>query len=578
MAIRFVRAATAAAFVLFASWHPLLRAQTPSPSNWWQGAVIYEIYPRSFQDSNGDGIGDFNGITSRLDYLQDLGVDAIWMTPMFPSPLVDFGYDVSDYESIAPEYGTMADFDRLLSQAHQHHIRVILDLVLNHTSDKHPWFIEASSSVSNSRHDWYVWNAGKGGPKGTRIPPNQWSSYFGGSAWQWQASVKQFYYHAYYKEQPDLNWRNPAVETAMFSMMRFWLDRGVDGFRLDSIPDLFEDTHLRDNPPGTGVDELGLPQVERVYTKNRPEIHDVMRRMRAMVSSYPGDRVLIGETDLPITRDLDKWYGGARHDELQLPMDTLVGYVDKLDTSKFRQLLTEVNTQVHGSQPLLFFDCHDSDRSWDRYGDGVHNELIAKLIATLLLTSRATVLLYQGEELGQVTTKPVRRDDVKDPVGKALWPKYVGRDGERTPMQWDRSNTQAGFSINPKTWLPVSSDYRSVNVMTEQADPDSLLNWHRKLIALRRHYRSVLSGSVVMVDIENPNVLSYVRRSPKNETVLVSLNMSRDPQSVSIDRYGLGSKAHHIETLLYSGAGTHYSAATDQVLLSSFAAWVGVVH
>ena len=558
---------------LFATWHGFAFAQ-PLPQHWWQGAVIYEIYPRSFQDSNGDGIGDLNGITSRLGYLQKLGVDAIWITPVFPSPLVDFGYDTSDYENIAPEYGTLSDFDRLLTQAHARKIRVIVDLVLNHTSNKHSWFVEASRSVNSPRHDWYVWNSGKLAPDGSRIPPNHWRSYFGESSWQWVPAVRQFYYHAYYKEQPDLNWRNPAVEKAMFDVMRFWLDRGVDGFRLDSIPDLFEDESLRENPPGQGLDFTGHPRIERTYTSNRPEIHDVIRRMRTMVSSYPGDRVLIGELDLPRTRDLDRWYGGASHNELQLPMDSLVGFVNKLDVNQFRQLLTEINTQVHGSQPLLYFDCHDTDRSWDRYGDGTHNLLIAKLIATVLLTSRATVLLYQGEELGEVTNKPTRLDEVKDPVGRAFWPKYVGRDGERTPMQWDRSNAQAGFSANPNPWLPVSGNYSDVNVTTELAEPDSLLNWHKMLIAIRRRYSSLWSGSVEMLDIKNPNVLSYARRSPSGNVVVVSLNMSATEQSVSLDR--LGDQRDHFITLLQSGARIEHLGEYDRVLLSPFASWVGV--
>lgn len=572
------RSSILAAVAILAAWSSCAPAQTPPSPHWWRGAVIYEIYPRSFQDSNGDGTGDLNGITSRLQYLQALGVDAIWITPMFPSPLVDFGYDISNYEDIAPEYGTLADFDRLLSEAHRRRIRVIVDMVVNHTSDKHPWFIDARKSTSSARHDWYVWSDGKLAPDGSRVPPNNWRSYFGESSWQWVPSVGQFYYHAYYKEQPDLNWRNPAVEKAMFTTMRFWLDRGVDGFRLDSVPDLFEDEHLRDDSPDEGVDMLGQPRVKRTYTTNQPEIHGVIRRMRSMVSSYPGDRVLIGETDLPDIHDLDKWYGGSQHDELQLPMDAPVGYVNKLDVAKFRNLLTQVNTEIHGSQPLLFFDCHDTDRSWDRYGDGVHNVLIAKLVATLLLTSRATVLLYQGEELGQVTSKPTRLADVKDPVGKAFWPKFQGRDGERTPMQWDSSNAQAGFSTNSKTWLPVASNYGTVNVASELHDPNSLLNWHKELISLRRKYRALWSGDVVMLDTQNSSVFSYARRSPDGDTVVISLNMSPMPQSVLLDKQRFKSRNSRVETLLQSGADTRYSPANSQILLSPFGAWAGALN
>src|SRR3989440_438550 len=415
-----------------------------NPDPWWRHAVIYEIYPRSFQDSNGDGIGDLNGIAQRLDYLQTLGVDAIWIAPMYPSPQVDFGYDISDYESVDPQYGTLADFDHLLAEAKRHNIRIILDMVLNHTSDRHKWFLQAARSRASSKHEFYMWNDGKTGARGEHLPPNNWVSLFGGSAWQYVPAVNQFYYHKFYKQQPDLNWRNAAVENAMFASMRFWLDRGVAGFRLDAITTLFEHPALRDEPPLGGTNAQGDPILQEIYTNNLPEVHGVIRRMRAMVDQYPGERLLIGETYLPSTAELDKWYGGARHDELQLPMDMLVGFANKLDVSTFRQRLREVQTQVHGSLPLLVFDNHDNVRSWDRYGDGAHNAQIAKLIATLLLTSRAAALLYQGEEIGQPTTIPKRVEDVRDPIGITGWPKEMGRDGERTPMQWDASNAQAG--------------------------------------------------------------------------------------------------------------------------------------
>ena len=301
-------------------------------STWWKHAVIYEIYPRSFQDSNGDGLGDLNGITSRLDYLQTLGVDAVWIAPMFPSPQVDFGYDVSDYESVDAQYGSLKDFDRLQAEAAKRHIRLVLDMVLNHTSDQHKWFVESASSRANSKADWYVWNDGipastagitplqkkyvHTGANGEVVPPNNWESYFGGSAWEWVPARGQYYYHKFYKQQPDLNWRNPAVEQAMFAAMRFWLDRGVAGFRLDAVPTLFEDTQLRNEVETGGNNKQGDPNLDDSKTNNLPEVHDVMKRMRAMVAKYPGDRVLIGETYLPNTAELDKWYGGEAHDEL----------------------------------------------------------------------------------------------------------------------------------------------------------------------------------------------------------------------------------------------------------------------
>ena len=300
-------------------------AAPPSSEPWWHEAVIYEIYPRSFQDSNADGVGDLNGITQRLDYLEALGVDAIWLTPFFPSPQVDFGYDISDYEGVDPQYGTLADFDRLLAQAEQRHIRVLLDMVLNHTSDQHPWFLDALRSRHSAAHDFYVWSNGKADVAGERAPPNNWVSLFGGSAWEYVPGIDQFYYHRFYRQQPDLNWRNPHVERAMFDVMRFWLDRGVAGFRLDAVTNLFKDPQLRNAPVLGGRNAQGDPILSDGYTDNLPEVHAVLRRMRAMVDHYPGERVLMGETYVKTTAQLSAWYGGARHDELQLPMDTGFG-------------------------------------------------------------------------------------------------------------------------------------------------------------------------------------------------------------------------------------------------------------
>jgi len=549
-----------------------------NPDPWWKHAVIYEIYPRSFQDSNGDGIGDLNGITQRLDYLQALGVDAIWIAPMYPSPQVDFGYDISDYQNVDPQYGSLADFDHLVAQAGKRHIRVLLDMVLNHTSDQHPWFLEAARSRDSARHDFYCWNDGKPGPAGQRLPPNNWVSLFGGSAWQYLPAVGQFYYHMFYRQQPDLNWRNPQVERAMFAAMRFWLDRGVAGFRLDAITTLFEDAKLRDEPALGGRNAQGDPILSDLYTNNLPEVHGVIRRMRAMIDEYPGERVLIGETYVPKTADLDPWYGGALHNELQLPMDTLVGLGSKLDASSFRQHLIEAATQLHDSRPLLVFDNHDNIRSWDRFGDGVHNDEIDRIVAALLLTSRATALLYQGEEIGQRTATPTRVEDVRDPIGITGWPKEKGRDGERTPMQWDTSNAQAGFSTNPKTWLPVPPDHRTVNVQTESADPDSLLNWHRRLIALRRNYSALRSGRTVMLDETNASVLTYARVAAHGGTVIVSLNMSPRPQSITLDAPAAGLSGTHYRTLLSSPEAIIAAAASQPIALPAFGAWVAALE
>jgi alpha-glucosidase len=572
--------------LLAASWAGAAAdSQPPAPAAaraagtaepWWTHAVIYEIYPRSFQDSNGDGVGDLNGIAQRLGYLQALGVDAIWIAPMYPSPQVDFGYDISDYLNVDPQYGTLADFDRLLALAKDHHIRIILDMVLNHTSDRHPWFLEAASSRAAPRHEFYVWN--NGAPGSGRRPPNNWLSLFGGSAWQYVPAVNQFYYHKFYRQQPDLNWRNPKVEQAMFAAMKFWLDRGVAGFRLDAITTLFEDAKLRDEPALAGRNAQGDPNLEHIYTDNLPEVHGVMRHMRAMVDQYPGERVLIGETYVPRTADLDLWYGGAQRNELQLPMDTLLGLSGGLDARTFRTHLIEADTQLHGAQPLFVFDNHDNLRSWDRYGDGVHNRQIAKIIATVLLTSRAAALLYQGEEIGQTTTTPTRVEDVRDPIGITGWPKEKGRDGERTPMQWDSSNAQAGFSTNPKTWLPVPANYRTVNVASESADPESILSWHRRLIALRRANPALRAGRLLMLDPDNPSVVSYARVADAGQAVLVSLNMSASPQIVSLDFASAGLAGKRCKTLLSSPAAIADASAPRHLALAPFAAWVAAIE
>ncbi len=570
----------------------LKAAEKPSSdSTWWKHAVVYEIYPRSFQDSNGDGVGDLNGITQRLDYLKDLGVDAIWIAPMYPSPQVDFGYDISDYENVDPQYGTLADMDRLIAEAKKRNIRVCLDMVLNHTSDKHAWFQQSASSRTDPKHDWYVWNEGKlaTGPGATpyekrfahdgKVPINDWESGFGGSAWQWTPATEQFYYHKFYREQPDLNWRNPAVEKAMFASMQFWLDRGVAGFRLDAIPTLFEDPQLRDEPEAGGVNAQGDPNLKDVYTSNLPEVHGVIRRMRTMVSKYPGDRVLIGETYLPNTLELDKWYGSADKNELQLPMDMLVGFQGnhaKLDATKLRQYLVEVETQVHGSQPLLVFDNHDNVRSHDRYGDGEHDAAIDRLIAALLLTSRATALMYYGEELGMPTTIPTRVEDVKDPIGITGWPKEKGRDGERTPMQWDATTPQAGFSTNAKTWLPVPASYATINVKAEQSDPQSLLNWHKKLISMRRSLPALHDGGLVMVDTDNPDVLSFVRTAPAGaKPVLVCLNMSASPKTLHLDLSAAAVKGVEIRTLLTNDATLTPVHSVKDVTMPAYGSYIG---
>jgi alpha-glucosidase len=555
-------------------------AAQPAADSWWKHAVVYEIYPRSFADSNGDGVGDLNGITAHLDHLQKLGVTAIWLTPMFPSPQVDFGYDVADYEAVDPQYGTMADLDRLQAEANKRGIRLILDMVLNHTSDKDKWFEESASSRTNSKADWYVWNDGlpadapgvtayqKRFEHDGRVPPNNWTSSFGGSAWEWVPARKQFYFHHFYKQQPDLNWRNPAVEKAMFGVLRFWLDRGIAGFRLDAITTLFEDPQLRNQPETGGTNAFGDPNEDIRYIDNLPQVHDVMRKMRALVDSYPGNRVLIGETYLPNTAALKEWYGTAAQPELHLPMDMLVGFGgSKYTPAYFRPRLEAAQQQLDGHVPLFVFDNHDNTRSIDRYGDGAHDVAIAKGIAAILLGSRATAMTYYGAPLGMRTETPTRKEDVRDPIGIAGWPKEKGRDGERTPMQWT-AGAQAGFSTDPTTWLPIPANHATINVAAESADPNSLLAWYRTLIRLRATQPALRDGAMVMIDTGNPDVLAWRRDAAGGGKMVVAINMTGHAAKLDL------GAADALETLAVSEAGIEPQRDGAIVTLPAFVSWV----
>jgi alpha-glucosidase len=365
------------------------------------------------------------------------------------------------------------------------------------------------------------------------------------------------------------------VEAAMFGAMRFWLDRGVAGFRLDAIPTLFEDPQLRNEKELGGTNSQGDPKLDDSLTNNLPEVHDVIRRMRAMVEKYPGNRVLIGETYLPNTAELEKWYGGAAQDELQLPMDMLVGFHgdrDKLDASSFRQHLTEAETELHGAQPLFVFDNHDNMRAIDRYGDGVHNAQINELLATMLFTTKATSLMYYGEELGMPTTVPTRKEDVKDPIGVTGWPNEKGRDGERTPMQWT-PGPQAGFSTNPNTWLPIPASYKTINVETESKDPNSQLAWFKTLIELRRKNASLHSGVMTMLDTSNSSVLSYERKAEGAPAVVVAMNFTAEPQTISLDVAG-GA----VKTLATDDPALKSASSLKNVTLAPFSSWVASVQ
>jgi len=530
---------------------------------WWKHAVIYEIYPRSFQDSDGDGIGDIKGITSRLDYLEDLGINAIWITPMYPSPGVDYGYDISDYTAIDPVYGTMEDFDRLVAEAQKHNIRVIMDYVINHTSDQHAWFKESASSKTNPKRDWYIWRDGKG----PGLPPNNWQSWFGHSAWTLDPKTNQYYYHYFYTQQPDLNWRNPEVHKAMDGVLEFWMNHGVAGFRIDAVSRLFEDPGLHDDPYLPGYNVYGDRNIEHKYTDNLPEVHDVLKEVRRVVDHYPGDPVLVTEADEPNIEELTKMYGSG--DEVQLPMDFQIADVNELSATRFRNLFNQVEKNSAHGQPEYFFSNHDQPRQWDRYGDGKHNEQIAKLMAALLLATRGTPQMYYGEELGMRTTDPARIEDVHDPIGKIGWPKEKGRDGERTPMQWDGS-AEAGFTTSAKPWLPVPPSATQYNVEAERKDPDSIFNWYKRLLALRKSEPALRDGSYESVNDTDPNVFAFLRRSG-DSTVLVALNFTAKAQTVQLAIPGKDGK---VETLLKT-PGAADPESLGQIPLGPFGVYIG---
>jgi len=554
-----------------------LAAQTKSVDSeghkWWLHAVFYEIYPRSFADSNNDGIGDLKGITSKMAYLHDLGVDAIWISPMYPSPLVDFGYDISDYTAIDPLYGTLADFDRLVSEAKKRSIRVIMDFVPNHTSDQHPWFKESRSSRNNPKRDWYIWRDGKG----MGHPPNNWQSWFGHSAWKFDTATNQYYYHHFYTEQPDLNWRNPQVRKAMYDAMRFWLDRGVAGFRIDAVSRLFEDPNLHDDPILPGKNAYGDPNIAHKYTDNLPEVHEVLREMRKVANEYPGNPVLISEADEPNIAELTKMYG-AKNDEVQLPMDFQIADVNKLSAPDFRRLLKEIDHNPPGGQPHYFFSNHDQPRQWDRYGDGAHNDQIAKLMAALLLTTRATPLMYYGEEIGMRTTEPARKEDVQDPIGKIGWPQEKGRDGERTPMQWDASKS-AGFSTAERPWLPVPPSSAEYNVQAESQDPGSILSFYKSLLALRRSAPALRNGKYLPLDQDNQYVLSFLRKTPGNgDSILVVLNLSAEPRTVRFALDVQGVKESSARPLIAVPQIGPESTVLTHFTVPAFGVFIGSVH
>jgi alpha-glucosidase len=512
--------------VRFAFYLDMTQEQQRAGIQWWQCGVIYQIYPRSFADSNGDGIGDLRGIMQRLDYLRWLGVDALWISPIYPSPMADFGYDVSDYRDVHPMFGTLQDFDDLLSSAHRLDIKIILDLVPNHTSVQHPWFIESRSTRDNPKRDWYIWKP----PAQNGGPPNNWLSTFGGSAWELDARTGEYYYHAYLSQQPDLNWRHPEVRAAMHQVMRFWLDRGVDGFRIDVIWHLIKDDQFRANPPNPDYrpGEWPYRQLLATYTTDRPEVHDIISGMRKVMDEY-GNRLMIGEIYLPVER-LVTYYGTGETSGTgcHLPFNFQLIEVPW----QARMIVTTIDAYeaalpAHG-WPNWVLGNHDKARIATRIGNAQ-----VRIAAMLLLTLRGTPTLYYGDELGMANV-PIPLELVQDPWEKNVPGFGVGRDPARTPMQWDTS-AQAGFTTG-KPWLPLSPDAGSVNVEVEREDPASVLNLYRELILLRRAERALTLGAYRR-EKATDDVMLY-RRELEKRRLLIALNFSFQPHIIAVPASG----------------------------------------
>lgn len=563
---------------------------------WWQTALFYQIYPRSFADGNGDGIGDFKGITEKLDYLKDLGIEGIWLSPHFPSPNWDCGYDVSDYCNVAPEYGSLADFKNFLAEAHARNMKVILDLVLNHTSDEHPWFLESKSSRDNPKADWYVW---------ADTPPNNWQSCFDGEAWTYAPERDQYYYHYFMKQQPDLNWRNPAVKQAMWDAVRFWLDLGVDGYRLDALGTIYEDPALTPHTVPMNLAELRrfsetakTPEekalVEKYWFdmfKNQwggPQLHDLMKELRSVIDEYDGDRMLVGEDD-----NID--YMGDGNDELHLVFNFPLMRTEKITPAHIRKNQKERTARLD-KLPTRGWACntlgnHDCSRVYTRFGDGLHDAELARVNAALVLTLRGTPFFYNGEEIGMtdtLITDPAKLRDTMaswyyqqlveelniDPAEAAQRAGEMTRDKNRTPMHWNNS-ANGGFSpVNVETWLPVNPNYaEGINVRDQHDNPDSLLNYYKKLIRVRKQTPALVTGEYKPLHEKAPDYFAFLRYTPE-QTVLVVLNYSPEHHELKFNL--AGKKTAHI---LFSSAGrskkdealTHLSLGAFEVLIAELA-------
>jgi alpha-glucosidase len=511
---------------------------------WWRGAVIYQIYPRSFQDSNGDGIGDLPGITRRLGYVASLGVDAIWLSPFFTSPMKDFGYDVSDFCDVDPMFGTLDDFKAMLAEAHRLGLKVIIDQVLSHTSDRHPWFVESRSSRDNPYADWYVWADPK--PDGT--PPNNWLSVFGGPAWEWDSRRRQYYLHNFLIEQPDLNHLCPAMQEALFDTLRFWLDLGVDGFRFDTVNFLTHDRELRDNPPiAPGVRSVGISRAnpysmqDHIHDKSRPENIETIRKIRAVIDEYE-NRATVGEIgDSNRSLELIAAYTQGRD---RLNMCYAFDFLSpQFDAGHVRETLAAFEEIAHDGWGCWSFSNHDVERHVSRWRHlGVERERFARFTLALLLALRGSVSLYQGEELG-LPEAHVAFEDLQDPYGIRFWPDVRSRDGCRTPMAWEHAASHGGFTDAPRPWLPVAESHLPLAVDAQENDPHAVLAFYRRMLAFRRAHPALKVGDFAFID--TPDDVVGFRRTAADERIVALFNFAHDVREVDLSRLGRVEELDH---------------------------------
>lgn len=544
-----------------------VEARNEADREWWRGAVLYQIYPRSYQDSNGDGIGDLPGITQRLPYIAALGVDAIWISPFFKSPMKDFGYDVSDYRDVDPMFGTLEDFDTLVADAHQLGLKVIIDQVISHTADVHPWFKESRKDKTNARADWYVWADAK--PDGT--PPNNWLSIFGGSAWEWETGRMQYYLHNFLASQPDLNFHNRDVQDALLDGMRFWLERGVDGFRLDTINFYFHSQSLKDNPPlpPEQRNDSTAPAVnpynfqDHLFDKSQPENLQFLERFRSLMDEF-GATTSVGEVG-DSQRGMEivgQYTGGSKRVHMCYSFDLLSP--QPLSGPHVRETVEGFASAAPGGWSCWAFSNHDVVRHATRWGDAHnHDPRFLKVAAALLMSLRGSVCLYQGEELG-LTEAALSFEDLQDPYGIRFWPEFKGRDGCRTPMVWNRQGLNGGFS-RAKPWLPVPGEHLALAVDAEEADPDSVLSFYKRMLAFRRAHPVLRHGTIEFLASEGDAVA--FGRSGAGEEMICAFNFSAEPAMIALA--GAGT----CEPLSEPALGGE--AAGDEISLPAYGAWFG---